>query len=76
MVSKDGILLAKEKMHLERRYSLRKDVFPGLIKNEKKSELQDTKQQPGSTEIAENEIQTNVPIQSCHSSLSIIYIDD
>ena len=76
MVSKDGILLAKEKMHLERRYSLRQDVFPGLIKNEKKSELQDTKKRPVSTEIAENEIQTNVPIQSCHSSLSIIYIDD
>ena len=76
MVSKDGILLAKEKMHLERRYSLRQDVFPGLIKNEKKSELQDTKTRPVSTEIAENEIQANVPIQSCHSSLSIIYIDD
>ena len=75
MVSKDGILLAKEKMHLERRYSLRQDVFPGLIKNEKKSELQDTKTRPVSTEIAENEIQTNVPIQSCHSSLSIIYLD-
>ena len=76
MVSKDGILLAKEKMHLERRYSLRQDVFPGLIKNEKKSELQDTKTRPVSTEIAENEIQTNVTIQSSHSSLSIIYIDD
>ena len=76
MVSKDGILLAKEKMHLERRYSLRQDVFPGLIKNEKKSELQDTKKRPVSTKIAENEIQKNVPIQSCHSSLSIIYIDD
>ena len=76
MVSKDGILLAKEKMHLERRYSLRQDVFPGLIKNEKKSELQDTKSRPVSTEIAENEIQTNVPIQSCHSSLSTIYLDD
>ena len=76
MVSKDGILLAKENLHLERRYSLRQDIFPGLIKNEKKSELQDTKTRPVSTEIAENEIQTNVPIQSCHSSLSTIYIDD
>ena len=38
MVSKDGFLLAKEKIHLERRYSLRQDVLPdsfGLIKNEK-----------------------------------------
>ena len=45
MVPKDGILLAKEKMHLERRYSLRQDGFSGLFgltKNENKSKLQNT----------------------------------
>ena len=76
IVSKDTILLAKEKMHLERRYSLRQDVFPGLIKNENKSESQDTIARRVGTQIAENEIQTNIPIQRCHSSLSIIYLDD
>ena len=76
MVEKDGILLAKEKMHLERRYSLRQDVFPGLIKNENKSESQDTIARRVGTQIAESEIQTNIPIQKCHSSLSIMYIDN
>ena len=79
MVAKDGILLAKEKMHLERRYSLRQDGFPGffaLTKNENKSKLQNTIARRVSTKIAENEIQTNISTQSCHSSLSTIYIDN
>ena len=76
MVSKDAILQSKEKMNLERRYSLRQDVFSGLIKNEKTSELPDIIARPVPTKMAENEIQTNIPIQSCHSSLSTIYIDD
>ena len=79
MVSKDGILLAKEKMHLERRYSLRQDGFPGLfwlIKNEDKSKLQNTLARRVSPKIAGIEIQTNISTQSCHSSLSTIYIDD
>ena len=76
MVSKDTILLAKDKMHLERRYSLGQEVFSGLIKNEKKSELKDTRARRVRTQIAENEIQTNIPIQRCHSSLSIMYIDN
>ena len=76
MVSKDAILQANEKIYLERRYSLRQDVFSGLIKNENTSELPDTIARPVSTKIAKNEIQTNSPIQSCHSSLSTIYIDD
>ena len=76
MLSKDTILLEKEKMHLERRYSLTQDVFPGLIKNEKKSELQDTMARHVAIKKAENEIQRNIPIQRCHSSLRIIYIDD
>ena len=75
MVSKDGFLLAKEKIHLERRYSLRQDVLPGLfglIKNEKNSELQNTLAWRVSTKITKNEIST----KSCHSFLSIIYRDD
>ena len=45
MVSKDGFLRPKEKIHLERRYSFRQDFLPGsfgLIKNEKNSVLQNT----------------------------------
>ena len=79
MVSKDGILLAKEKMHLERRYSLRQDGFPslfGLIKNENNCKLQNTIARRVSTEIAGNEIQTNISTQSSNSSLSTIYIYD
>ena len=40
IVSKEAILPAKEKMHLERRYSLRQDGIPGLFglkKNDNKS---------------------------------------
>ena len=79
MVSKDGILLAKEKMCLERRYSLRQDGFPslfGLIKNENNCKLQNTIARRVSTEIAGNEIQTNISTQSSNSSLSTIYIYD
>ena len=79
MVSKDGILLAKEKMHLERRHSLRQDGFPGLfglIRNENKSKLQNTLARRVSPKIAGNENQTNVSTQSSHSSLSTIYIYD
>ena len=79
MVSKDGILLAKEKRELKRRYSLRQGVYPeafGLMKNEKKSDLQNTLARRVSTEVAQNEVQTNISTQSIHSSLSIIYLDD
>ena len=79
MVSRDGILLAQEKMHLERRYSLRQDGFPGLFeltKNENKSKLQNPLARRVSLKIAGNEIHTNISTQSCHSSLSTIYIDD
>ena len=79
MVAKDDILLAKEKIHLERRYSLRQDGFSGLFgltKNEDKSKLQNTLAGRVSTKTAGNEIQTNVSTQSSHSSLSTIYIYD
>ena len=79
IVAKDSILLAKEKMHLERRYSLRQDGFPGLfwlIKNEDKSKLQNTLARRVSPKIAGNETQTNISTQSRHSSLSTIYMDN
>ena len=79
MVAKDDILLAKEKIHLERRYSLRQDGIPGLFgltKNENKSKLQNILARRVSTKMARNEVQSNTSTQSCHSSLSTIYIDD
>ena len=79
MVSKDVFLLPMEKMYLERYYSLKQDAFPyshRLVPNEKKSVLRKTLARCDSTEIAENEIQTNISTDSCHSSLSIIYIDN
>ena len=79
MVLKDDILLVKEKMHLERRYSLRQDGIPGLFgltKNENKSKLQNILARRVSTKMARNEVQSNTSTQSCHSSLSILYIDD
>ena len=76
---KDVFLLPKEKIHLERRYSLRKDAFPassGLTKDEKKLEWKQTLARRDSTKIAKNDNQRNILTQSCHSSLSIIYLDD
>ena len=64
MVSKDGFLLAKDKIHLERRYSLRQDVLPdsfGLIKNEKNSELKNTLARRVLTKITKHEIQATRP---------------
>ena len=78
LVTKNGLLLATEKMHLKRCYSLRQDVFSGsfgLMKNEKKSQFQNALAPRVSTKIDENEIQANISTQSNHSSLSIIYID-
>ena len=79
MASKDGFLLAKEKIHLERRYSLRQDVLPGsfvLITNEINSEFHNTLARRVSTKITKNEIQTNIVTKSCHTSPCVIYIDD
>ena len=76
---KDMFLLPAEKMHLERRYSLRQNVVSGssgLINDERVSKLPQIVAQCVSTKIARNEIQTNISTQSSHSSLSTIYIDN
>ena len=76
---KDMFLLPKEKMHLERRCSLRQNVESGsswLINGERVFKLPQIVAQSVSTEITQNEIQTNISTQSSHSSLSTIYIDN
>ena len=75
---KDMFLPPKEKMHLERRCSLRQNVESGsswLINGERVFKLPQIVAQSVSTEIIQNEIQTNISTQSSHSSLSTIYID-
>ena len=79
IASKDMFLLPKEKMHLERRYSLGQNVVSGtsgLINDEIVSKLPQIVAQCVSTKITRNEIQTNISTQSSHSSLSTIYIDN
>ena len=79
IASKDMFLLPKEKMQLERRYSLRQNVVSGnsgLINDERVSKLPQIVAQSVLTEITQNEIQTNISTQSSHSSLSTIYIDN
>ena len=76
---KDMFLLPAEKMHLERRYSLRQNVVSGssgLINDERVSKLPQIVAQCVSTKKTRNEIQTNISTQSSHSSLSTIYIDN
>ena len=76
---KDMFLLPKEKMHLERRYSLIPNVIlgtSGLINDERVSKLPQIVAQCVSTKIRQNEIKTNISTQSSHSSLSTIYIDN
>ena len=71
-------LLPKEKMHIERRFSLRQNKVSGayeLITDERVSKLPQIVAQSVLTEITQNEIQTNISTQSSHSSLSTIYID-
>ena len=79
IASKDMFLLPKVKMQLERRYSLRQNVvsgYSGLINDERVFKLSQIVAQCVSTEITQNEIQTNISTQSSHSSLSTIYIDN
>ena len=78
-VPKDVLILQKAPMHLQRKYSLKQDVFivqssSEHLNIEKMSSLRRSLA-ASSPEKLEHEIQKNTSSQSCHSSLSTIYLD-
>ena len=80
IVPKDVLILQKEQMHLQRKYSLKQDFF--IVQSS--SEHLNIEKMPSlrrsltssSSEKLEHEIQKNTSSQSCHSSLSTIYLDN
>ena len=76
-VPKDVLILQKEQMYLQRKYSLRQDVFQGTSEHLNIKTLSSLRQSlaASSPEKLEHEIQKNTSSQSCHSSLSTIYLD-
>ena len=76
-VPKDVLILQKEQMYLQRKYSLRQDVFQGTSEHLNIKTLSSLRRSlaASSPEKLEHEIQKNTSSQSCHSSLSTIYLD-
>ena len=76
-VPKDVLILQKEQMYLQRKYSLRQDVFQGTSEHLNIKTLSSLRRSLAarSPEKLEHEIQKNTSSQSCHSSLSTIYLD-
>ena len=76
-VPKDVLILQKEQMYLQRKYSLRQDVFQGTSEHLNIKTLSSLRRSlaASSPEKLEHEIQKNISSQSCHSSLSTIYLD-
>ena len=74
---KDVLILQKEQMYLQRKYSLRQDVFQGTSEHLNIKTLSSLRRSlaASSPEKLEHEIQKNTSSQSCHSSLSTIYLD-
>ena len=77
IVPKDVLILQKEQMYLQRKYSLRQDVFQGTSEHLNIKTLSSLRRSLAarSPEKLEHEIQKNTSSQSCHSSLSTIYLD-
>ena len=77
IVPKDVLILQKEQMYLQRKYSLRQDVFQGTSEHLNIKTLSSLRRSlaASSPEKLEHEIQKNTSSQSCHSSLSTIYLD-
>ena len=77
-VPKDVLILQKEQMYLQRKYSLRQDVFQGTSEHLNIKTLSSLRRSlaASSPEKLEHEIQKNTSSQSCHSSLSTIYLDN
>ena len=76
-VPKDVLILQKEQMYLQRKYSLRQDVFQGTSEHLNIKTLSSLRRSLAASipEKLEHEIQKNTSSQSCHSSLSTIYLD-
>ena len=77
IVPKDVLILQKEQMYLQRKYSLKQDVFQGTSEYLNIKTLSSLRRSLAarSPEKLEHEIQKNTSSQSCHSSLSTIYLD-
>ena len=77
IVPKDVLILQKEQMYLQRKYSLKQDVFQGTSEHLNIKTLSSLRRSlaASSPEKLEHEIQKNTSSQSCHSSLSTIYLD-
>ena len=78
IVPKDVLILQKEQMYLQRKYSLKQDVFQGSYEHvniDKTSSLRRSLA-ASSLDKLKHEIQKNTNSQSGHSSLSTIYLDN
>ena len=78
IVPKELLILPKEQMYLQRKYSLRHDLFQGSSEHsniEKMSSLRRSLVASNSEKL-KHDIQKITSSQSCHSSLSTIYLDN
>ena len=78
IVPKDVLILQKEQMYLQRKYSLKQDIFQSSYEHiniEKTSSLRRSLA-TSSLDKLKHEIQKNTYSQSCHASLSTIYLDN
>ena len=78
IVPKAVLILQKEQMYLQRKYSLNQDVFQSSSEHLNIKKLSSLRRSlaASSSEKLEHEIQKNTFSQSCHSSLSTIYLDN
>ena len=78
IVPKDVLILPKEQMYLQRKYSLRQEAFQSSSahSNIEKTSFLRRSLVTSSSEKLKQEIQQDTSSQRCHSSLSTIYLDN
>ena len=78
IVPKDVLILQKDQMYLQRKYSLKQDVFQASYEhlNIDKTSFLRRSLAASSSDKLNHEKKKNASSQSCHSSLSTIYLDN